>query len=76
MQQLKQMHSNSRPLSCFIAFVKRPQDKKSTGFYYFCNKTLRILQNQTMLTFENDFPLKRTIHTFDLDDLVKSKMFL
>ena len=29
-----------------------------------------------MLTFENDFPLKRTIHTFDIYDLVKSKMFL
>ena len=29
-----------------------------------------------MLTFENDFPLKRTIHTFDFYDLEKSKMFL
>ena len=29
-----------------------------------------------MLTFENDFPLKKTIHTFDFYDLVKSKMFL
>ena len=29
-----------------------------------------------MLTFENDFPLKKTIHTFDFYDLVKSNLFL